>query len=99
MTDYYICLEYVDYDLARLLKHEEIEWEEDRIKCILRQLMEGVKYLHDSHIMHRDLKPANLLVSSHGVLKIADFGTSFFGYLFLGLSFKVFLCVKECQRT
>ncbi|CAG7820564.1 unnamed protein product [Allacma fusca] len=43
-------------------------------KCLSLMLLEGLKYLHENHIMHRDLKPANLLISENRVLKIGDFG-------------------------
>ncbi|XP_070195202.1 mitogen-activated protein kinase kinase kinase 1-like isoform X2 [Littorina saxatilis] len=42
-----------------------------------RQILRGLAYLHDSHILHRDLKGANLLVDSTGqLLRIGDFGAS-----------------------
>jgi len=47
---------------------------------IVRQLAEGVDYLHNQGIAHRDLKPENLLCSElpdgKVVIKIADFGLS-----------------------
>lgn len=42
-----------------------------------RQILRGLAYLHDNHILHRDLKGANLLVDSTGqLLRIGDFGAS-----------------------
>ncbi|KAF8860502.1 kinase-like protein [Acephala macrosclerotiorum] len=42
--------------------------------CYFKQLTRGVEYLHSMGVAHRDLKPENLLLTSRGVLKIADFG-------------------------
>lgn len=44
------------------------------IKSLLYQLLNGVEYLHNQHILHRDLKPANILVTSGGTVKIGDLG-------------------------
>ncbi|GAA5964521.1 hypothetical protein JCM8115_003907 [Rhodotorula mucilaginosa] len=43
---------------------------------VVRQVLEGVKYLHDHNIVHRDLKPENLIyLRPHtDQLVIADFG-------------------------
>lgn len=40
----------------------------------LRQICQGVAFLHELKVVHLDLKPANVLVSAAGSLKIADFG-------------------------
>jgi protein-serine/threonine kinase len=42
--------------------------------CFFKQLARGVEYLHSVGVAHRDLKPENLLLTSIGILKIADFG-------------------------
>ncbi|KAG9306768.1 hypothetical protein G9A89_005668 [Geosiphon pyriformis] len=46
---------------------------------LVRQMLEGVAYLHDHEIVHRDLKPENLLFkdkSEDPILMITDFGLS-----------------------
>ena len=42
------------------------------------QICNAVDHAHRQGVLHRDLRPANVLVSSTGVVKVADFGTSRF---------------------
>ncbi|KAK9110782.1 hypothetical protein Sjap_018842 [Stephania japonica] len=49
---------------------------EAAISDMARRVLEGLKYLHEMHIVHRDIKPSNLLINRKGEVKIADFGVS-----------------------
>lgn len=41
---------------------------------LMIQILEGVRELHDNHILHRDLTPGNLILRPDGRVKILDFG-------------------------
>ncbi|CAH0475014.1 unnamed protein product [Peronospora belbahrii] len=47
---------------------------ESEVKFYMRQLVEGLAYLHEMLVIHRDLKLGNLFLTSDMRLKIGDFG-------------------------
>ncbi|KAG9066293.1 hypothetical protein KI688_001514 [Linnemannia hyalina] len=49
---------------------------ESEARHIFRQVLHGVKYLHDRGVVHRDLKPENILVMDKEkmTVKVSDFG-------------------------
>lgn len=47
---------------------------ENEAASILRQVVDGLLYLHSHQIMHRDISLSNLLLSQNMHVKIADFG-------------------------
>lgn len=63
-------------DLMQLLMDNDEPMDDNDVWDILRQIIRGLKYLHDNNIIHGDIKPQNLLVSSDGLIKIGDFGLS-----------------------
>lgn len=51
---------------------------EDMVRCVARQILHALQYLHKRKITHRDIKPDNILISSLDPLrvKLSDFGLS-----------------------
>lgn len=47
---------------------------EEEARGYLLQLVEGLKYIHEEHVIHRDLKLRNLFLTNEMELKIGDFG-------------------------
>ena len=49
---------------------------QEKGRRVIREILTGLKFLHDKGILHRDLKPSNILVDVEGHMKLADFGVS-----------------------
>lgn len=47
---------------------------EPQIAYIVRETCQGLKFLHDKHIIHRDIKSDNVLLDNRARVKITDFG-------------------------
>lgn len=70
----FMVMEYMEHDLKALMETMKQPFSPSEVKCLMLQLFEGVKYLHDNWVLHRDLKTSNLLLNNRGELKICDFG-------------------------
>jgi serine/threonine-protein kinase BUR1 len=70
----YMVFPYMEHDLSGLLDNPSVHFDEPQIKCYMLQLLKGLAYLHENHILHRDMKAANLLINNRGILQLADFG-------------------------
>ncbi|CCH46925.1 hypothetical protein BN7_6531 [Wickerhamomyces ciferrii] len=44
--------------------------------CFIKQILKGLSYMHSKGVAHCDIKPENILLTTSGVAKISDFGTS-----------------------
>ncbi|KAI9016551.1 kinase-like domain-containing protein [Phycomyces nitens] len=74
------------YMVLENMKGGEIVWKDEdgprlsveRVKSVFRDVVSGLDYLHYQGIIHRDIKPANLLLTENQVVKISDFGVSYF---------------------
>ncbi|KAI9033151.1 Pkinase-domain-containing protein [Hyaloraphidium curvatum] len=73
-VEYALVFEYMDHDLAGLLHSKQHAFEEVQIKCLVRQMLRGLDFLHSKGILHRDIKAANVLLNEKLQLKLADFG-------------------------
>jgi serine/threonine-protein kinase BUR1 len=65
---------YMEHDLCGLLLNKDFRMTHSIAKLLLKQILEGLSYMHSNSIIHRDLKTANILVGKDGTAMIADFG-------------------------
>ena len=72
----YLVYQFVAGDtLGAWLKNNSNRQPKDCVS-IVRQILEAMKYAHESGLIHRDLSPANVLIDTKGNAKILDFGVA-----------------------
>lgn len=81
-----IFLEYVGGGSIRSILNKYGALSENNIRKYTKQILNGLKYLHSNNIVHRDIKGANILVTTEGVVKLADFGCA---KIFVGIQSNV----------
>jgi len=70
----YMVFEFMDYDLTGLMESSKQMFAPAQVKGFMKQLLEGIHYVHANNVLHRDIKAANLLINRKGELKLGDFG-------------------------
>ncbi|NXS45360.1 CDK15 kinase, partial [Balaeniceps rex] len=65
--------EYMHVDLAQYIGQHPEGLHSCNVMLFMFQLLCGLAYIHQQHILHCDLKPQNLLISCLGELKLGDF--------------------------
>lgn len=75
-TNHYIVTELCPGHSVRDLVKKAGHLSELESSKIMKDVLEGLAYLHDNRVIHRDLKLENFLVGKDGRIKIADFGLS-----------------------
>lgn len=77
----YQVMEYCEFDLFAIVMSGKMSPAE--VDCCFKQILKGIRYLHSMGLAHRDLKLDNCCITSSGVVKVIDFGSSVvFGYPF-----------------
>lgn len=71
-----IFLEYVPGGSVQTVLNSYGALPEPLVRSFVRQILNGLSYLHNRDIIHRDIKGANILVDNKGAVKISDFGIS-----------------------
>ncbi|XP_057443193.1 mitogen-activated protein kinase kinase kinase 1-like [Lotus japonicus] len=69
----YIFLELITKGSLRSL-YQRYTLRDSQVSGYTRQILLGLKYLHEQNVIHRDIKCANILVDANGSVKLADFG-------------------------
>jgi serine/threonine protein kinase len=75
---FFIVMEYVPGDTLEAIIEREGALDLPRVLDYTCQICNAMDHAHRHGVIHRDLRPGNVLVTEHGLVKVADFGTSRF---------------------
>jgi len=71
----YFIMEYIDGITLKQWIEENPAPDIERVIDIANKIVRGLRVFHRLEMLHRDLKPENIMITSHGVVKIIDFGS------------------------
>lgn len=76
-NDLWIVMEYCDAgSVLSVVNRSKDGLTEQQISIIMKDMLEGLAYLHDRRMLHRDIKADNVLLTTSGYSKLADLGVA-----------------------
>lgn len=74
MDRVFMVMEYVEHEMKVLLETMKQPFALSEVKSMVKQLLEGLEYMHHNWVLHRDIKTSNILMNNKGQVKFCDFG-------------------------
>ncbi|CAD8181630.1 unnamed protein product [Paramecium octaurelia] len=74
----YIIMEYLQGITLQEVMQKQLQ--ENKVRNLIKQILEGLSYLHNQGIIHRDLKPSNIYLvreNNKSIVKLIDLGLSY----------------------
>ncbi|MCK4674663.1 MAG: bifunctional protein-serine/threonine kinase/phosphatase [Gammaproteobacteria bacterium] len=71
----YFIMEYIDGITLKQWSEEHPSPDFEQVIEITNKIVKGLRVFHRLEMLHRDLKPENIMITTHGVVKIIDFGS------------------------
>ncbi len=71
----YFIMEYIDGITLKQWAEEHPSPDFELVIDIVNKIIKGLRVFHRLEMLHRDLKPENIMITTHGVVKIIDFGS------------------------
>lgn len=61
-------------NLLQLIRSSDGGLDVAQVRLYFRQILQGVRHIHEKRVAHRDIKPENIVISHDGSMMITDFG-------------------------
>ena len=71
----YFIMEYIDGITLKQWAKDHPSPDFELVIDITSKIIKGLRVFHRLEMLHRDLKPENIMITTHGVVKIIDFGS------------------------
>ena len=72
----YYVTEYIEGQTLEQWINDNPQADINSVRPLLEQIVTGVRAFHRQEMIHQDLKPSNIMIDTHSIVKIIDFGST-----------------------